>query len=33
VGRIVVLEAFAGPRFVGRIDPATKLPVGFPAAR
>jgi hypothetical protein len=26
VGEIVVIEAFAGPQFVGTIDPATHLP-------
>jgi hypothetical protein len=26
VGEIAVIEAFAGPRFVGTIDPATHLP-------
>jgi hypothetical protein len=29
VGRIRVTEVFVGPRFDGRLDPATRLPLGL----
>jgi hypothetical protein len=29
LGQIHVIESFAGPRFAGRLDPVSNLPVGF----